>query len=362
MINKILSVFLGAIALLGLPALFGGLFQSNEFCKNLKPALEKEANQTLSDLTIQDGETTLEKLDATLSGIAPDEATRENARTEVDNLKGIRVKKEDNLIQVINQLTITKTDANINFSGLVDNKTSTYTEPFSKNLSGFTLQHDHLREEEYVLKSDYVNNPSFGKWVTQFLQAPGDRGIEVVGQQLTLTGEATQYMEKKWLADLTFLGFQPHSKLQKIQPTAGNLHITKQGTRVTATGDIPQNYPVNKLNKAWKKNMKASPFTEISNTTQQGPFFSFIQNYFQSEGDRSLELKGNNLLLKGDATPFMNQRWTRKVSSLGFNTTNNQELYPSFLLFPTYRQPQNSQKQSLIESLKPSPSATSTST
>ncbi len=337
MINKILSLILGAIAIIGIPALFGGIFQNDQFRKKLKPALEKEANKTLSDLKIKNASTSLEKLDATISGIALDEESRENARNTVDNLNGIRVKKEDNLIKVINQLNIAKVEKNITFSGLVDNKASTYSNSISKNLNGYTLQHDSIREEEYVLKSDYLDNPSFGKWVTKFIAAPGDRSINVVGQDITLTGQATANVEKKWLSDLSFLGFQPISQLEKIQPTIGNLKITKQNFKVIASGDVSENYPVNKLDTKWDKSITTSPFTEVSKVAKGGAFFAFIGNYFKNEGDRSLELKGNNIHLSGYATPFMNQRWMRNLNSLGFNTKNNLELFPSPLHFPNYK-------------------------
>ena len=58
-----------------------------------------------------------------------------------------------------------------------------------------------------------LERPEFATWVKSYFDAKGDRGLNIVGDAVTMTGAATPSLERVWTQDLQILKLQPSSDL-----------------------------------------------------------------------------------------------------------------------------------------------------
>ena len=68
--------------------------------------------------------------------------------------------------------------------------------------------------DEFTEFHPSIAKPAFSKWVGSYFGAKGERGMNIVHDQVTLTGPATAELEKKWLGELSGLGVKPTSSLK----------------------------------------------------------------------------------------------------------------------------------------------------
>lgn len=331
-----LKIIIVILALVVTPFIFGNLFQKKKFNSDLQPTLLKKAENILSESGVNNGSVSLDRLDAKLYGTANSVEEKKAVQKKVNKLAGVRAKTSDNFIKVASEFKITKTGDRLTSTGTV--LEASKLNELTQSLSSLEHNKTGLEESSTVVDSPLVGNANFSQWSNDFLNTSGDRSYEVKGNEITLTGTATAPMAAKWNAALEAQNLNVNSQLEIVEPKEGEISLQKVNGQILFDGEIPKNYPKEKLNYDSAGKVENSDFVALNKSADSAPFFDWVQSYFSPVGDRRLDLKGDQLTLSGVATPLLWNNWSREIGNFKFGKVeNNLSLYPSEYHYPGYK-------------------------
>lgn len=71
-----------------------------------------------------------------------------------------------------------------------------------------------VKTDDFTELHPSIATPAFSKWVASYFGSKGARGMNIMHDEVTLTGPGTAMLEKQWLAELGNMGLKPVSGLE----------------------------------------------------------------------------------------------------------------------------------------------------
>ena len=162
--------------------------------KHNKYNLLQEANGVLVKNGLERANASLEYMDASLSGVVASFAEREEAQKLVDDIHGIRVRPEDNKIEVAGWLQMQKrSDGTFTSDGLLPEELSDHV--LLESLSGDDNNIEFKKNVTNPKALTQVDDNEFGELV---FGPTGKRTLELREDDIVISGDSTLNQQAAW--------------------------------------------------------------------------------------------------------------------------------------------------------------------
>lgn len=291
--------------LLAFPALVLAFRQ--QFLQHLQPKLDARLRSVLQTPGLSTVEADVNYLDVTLRGTVSEPALRERARHAVDSLPGLRCREGDNLLRVRPQITAMLDGASLSLSGWLKDQSSLHkvTAWVSEMRPDLKLDASDVQIDPYVvaLEASPVNEstPELAQvWTT--LQAPASLRVSREGDTFRVSG-----------------------------------HLTSMNLRQAIVLAVPLGEGVTPLDFS---TLHAGPYVQPAPFADAQALPALLSVFLTSPGAQRIEASGQELTIRGYATPTIRDRWMKVLNLFPEQMTiiAGFEVFPSPYHFPSYKE------------------------
>jgi hypothetical protein len=289
--------------LLAFPVLVLGFRQ--QFLDHLQAPLAAQVQKVLGTPDFANVRPELNYMDVSLRGEVAQPAQREQARLAVDAIQGLRCREEDNHLQVHPSITGTLTDAHLTLSGWLHSNAelSEVIDWVQKNRPGLEIDQSGVQILHQVTPAP--------------LTAAKEMPLLLQQLQGALQANASLKVVRK---DGTFrvTGNLPSMKLRQAIVLAVPL----------GEGTIPLDFT----------GLHAGAYVKPAPFADDDALPTLLSVFLTSPGAQSIEASGQELVIRGHATPTMRDRWMAALNRFPEQITviAGFEVFPSVYHFPSY--------------------------
>ncbi|RBP45394.1 hypothetical protein DES53_103393 [Roseimicrobium gellanilyticum] len=292
------------ILLLALPVL--ALLFRQEFLDRLQPKLATQVAAALSRPAFSGVKAELNYVDVSLRGTVDQPSQREEARAAVDAVPGLRCREEDNHLQIRPGITGTLAGSRLTLTGWLH------------------------RTAELAEISSWIQELRPGLEVE-------DSGVQVLPHVIPQSISSAQELP----ALLT--------QLQGVLRAKASLKVTRGNDTFRISGDLP----TMKLRQAIVlavplgggttpldfSELRAGPYVTAAAFADEEALPPLLSVFLTSPGAQSIEARGQELLIRGYATPSMRDRWMTSLNRFPERITiiAGFQVFPSLYHFPSYK-------------------------
>jgi hypothetical protein len=296
-----MRLLFAAIFLLAVPVLV--IAHRQHYAVNMQGPFYDQMEKALAGPAFAKVKTSLAYMDATLHGVVPDLASRDEARRLVDNLRGIRCREEDNLIQVTARIDGKLTDKTLTLSGWI---------------------HDNDALQGVI------------RWLTR--ARPGihvdTSGVKV---NLHVTMEEVPTLASvpaAFRAALSTIEVPASLKIERSGPLhVVSGHLPSEALRKAVIAALPA--PASRMGVDSSK-CEAGTFVRTAKFADDHALPVFLKAFFSTPGAAQFKADSTKVRAAGLATPSMQGEWTTLLEPVARDTELETyfELFPSVYHFP----------------------------
>lgn len=308
------------ILLLAFPVLV--LLYRQEFLGRLQPELAAQVQAALAKPEFSRVKTRLNYVDVSLRGEVDSPTHREQARAVVDAIPGLRCREVDNQLQIRPSLTGSLAGSRLTLSGWIH----------------------HSAELADIIT-----------WIEQF--RPGLE-IDSSGVQLLHHASPNPIRAGRVVPPLLV-------PLRKTLLADASLKVERTGDSFRVSGDLPTMALRQAIVLAVPlgggatpldfSELRAGPYVNAAAFADEEALPPLLSVFLTSPGAQSIEATGQELLIRGYATPSMRDRWMAALNRFPEKITiiAGFQVFPSPYHFPSYK-PQSRVAAGTVESLRKS--------